>query len=69
MTPEERRRPELLDGKRRRRIARGSGTSAQQVNQLLRQFAALRQLMKGMKGGKGKAAELARRLGGMKLPM
>ena len=69
MTSEERRHPEVIDGKRRRRIARGSGTSVQQVNQLLRQFAALRKLMKGIKGGKGKAAKLARKLGGMTLPM
>ncbi len=40
MTPEERRNPELLDGSRRRRIARGSGTSVQAVNQLVKQFAA-----------------------------
>ena len=69
MTSEERRHPEVIDGKRRRRIARGSGTSVQQVNQLLRQFVALRKLMKEMKGGKGKAADLARKLGAMKPPM
>jgi len=38
MTPEERRHPQIIDGSRRRRIARGSGTSVQDVNRLLRQF-------------------------------
>ncbi|HVI84617.1 MAG TPA: signal recognition particle protein, partial [bacterium] len=38
MTPEERRHPQIIDGSRRRRIARGSGTSVQEVNRLLRQF-------------------------------
>ncbi|MBI4461768.1 MAG: signal recognition particle protein, partial [Acidobacteria bacterium] len=68
MTPRERRRPDIIDGKRRRRIARGSGTSVQQVNQLLRQFAAMRRMMKTMKGGKGATSALARRLGLSRLP-
>ena len=38
MTPEERRHPEVIDGSRRQRIARGSGTQVQDVNQLLKQF-------------------------------
>ena len=46
MTPEERRRPELIKGSRRLRIARGSGTSVQQVNQLVKQFGQMRKLMK-----------------------
>jgi signal recognition particle subunit SRP54 len=38
MTPEERRHPELINGSRRRRISRGSGTTPQDINQLLNQF-------------------------------
>ena len=55
MTPEERRRPEIIDGSRRRRIASGSGTSVQQVNQLLKQFEASQRLIKQVmgKGNKG----------------
>jgi signal recognition particle subunit SRP54 len=52
MTPEERRRPELIKGSRRLRIARGSGTTVQQVNQLVKQFGEMRKLMKGMQQGK-----------------
>ena len=56
MTPEERRRPDLLNGSRRARIARGSGTSVQQVNQLL---AARKQMQKMMKQiGRGKMPNL-----------
>jgi signal recognition particle subunit SRP54 len=46
MTPRERRRPEVINGSRRRRIARGSGTSVQAVNRLLRQFGQMRKMMK-----------------------
>lgn len=53
MTPEERRHPELIDGSRRRRIARGSGTTPQDVNQLLNQFRQTQKLMKQMARGKG----------------
>lgn len=52
MTPEERRKPKLINANRRRRIARGSGTSVQEVNQLLNQFRDMQKLMKKM--GKGK---------------
>jgi len=52
MTPLERRRPELIKGSRRLRIAKGSGTSVQQVNQLVKQFGEMRKLMKGMQSGK-----------------
>jgi signal recognition particle subunit SRP54 len=52
MTPEERRRPELIKGSRRLRIARGSGTSVQAVNQLVKQFDQMRKLMKSMSRGK-----------------
>ena len=52
MTPGERRRPEIINGSRRQRIARGSGTSVQEVNQLLSQFSQMRKLMKRFgKGG------------------
>src|SRR4051812_26955589 len=52
MTPEERRRPELIKGSRRLRIAKGSGTTVQQVNQLVKQFGEMRKLMKGLSSGK-----------------
>jgi signal recognition particle subunit SRP54 len=48
MTPEERHKPEIIDGSRRRRIARGSGTSPQDVNQLLNQFRNMQKLVKQM---------------------
>jgi signal recognition particle subunit SRP54 len=57
MTPEERRRPELINGSRRTRIAQGSGTSTSDINNLLKQFKQVQQMMKGMGGlarkGKG----------------
>ena len=52
MTPQERRRPELIKGSRRLRIARGSGVSVQQVNQLVKQFAQMRKMMKSLGNGK-----------------
>jgi signal recognition particle subunit SRP54 len=52
MTPEERRRPELIKGSRRLRIAKGSGTSVQQVNQLVKQFGEMRKLMRGLQQGR-----------------
>ena len=52
MTPEERRNPEIIDGSRRRRIARGSGTTPQDVNQLLNQFRQMQKLMKQMSSGR-----------------
>jgi signal recognition particle subunit SRP54 len=52
MTPEERRRPELIKGSRRLRIAKGSGTTVQQVNQLVKQFGEMRKMMKGLSSGK-----------------
>ena len=52
MTAEERRRPELIKGSRRLRIAKGSGTSVQQVNNLVKQFGQMRKLMKSMARGK-----------------
>ncbi|HEY3174384.1 MAG TPA: signal recognition particle protein [Candidatus Polarisedimenticolia bacterium] len=55
MTREERLNPSVISGSRRRRIARGSGTSAHEVNKLLKQYAQMRRMMKTMsrKGGKG----------------
>lgn len=55
MTPAERRKPDLLNGSRKRRIAAGSGTSVQEVNQLLRQFRQMRGLFKQV-GKRGAAA-------------
>jgi signal recognition particle subunit SRP54 len=54
MTPDERRRPEVINGSRRQRIARGSGTTVQDVNRLLKQYAQLRKMMKQFKGMEGK---------------
>ncbi len=51
MTPEERRKPKVLNGSRRSRIARGSGRSVQEVNQLVRQFEQMQKMMK--RGGRG----------------
>ncbi|HEV8525761.1 MAG TPA: signal recognition particle protein, partial [Terriglobales bacterium] len=63
MTPHERDHHEVINGSRRKRIARGSGTTVQEVNQLLRQYAQMRKMFKQM----GKAS-FNRRLAGMKLP-
>jgi signal recognition particle subunit SRP54 len=52
MTAEERRRPELIKGSRRLRIAKGSGTSVQQVNQLVKQFGQMQKMMKQLSSGK-----------------
>ena len=54
MTPGERLSPQIINGSRRTRIARGSGTTAQDVNRLLRQYAQLRKMMRGLKGLEGK---------------
>ena len=56
MTVEERRRPELIKGSRRLRIARGSGTSVQQVNQLVKQFGQMRKMMRQL--GRGKMPDI-----------
>jgi signal recognition particle subunit SRP54 len=52
MTPEERRNPRVLNGSRRRRIAEGSGTSVQQVNQLISQHRQMKRMMKRLNQGK-----------------
>ncbi|MCP5328705.1 MAG: signal recognition particle protein [Sinobacteraceae bacterium] len=61
MTHRERRRPEVIDGSRRRRIAAGAGVQVQDVNRLLKQFTEMQRMMKSMKGGK-----LRRMLGAFK---
>ena len=53
MTPEERRTPKIIGGSRKRRIASGSGTSPQDVNRVLKQFAEAQKMMKTFAGGKG----------------
>lgn len=52
MTPQERRNPDIIKASRRQRIAKGSGTSIQQVNQLLKQFEQSKEMMKQIKNGK-----------------
>jgi signal recognition particle subunit SRP54 len=64
MTLEERRNPKLVNGSRRTRIARGSGTTTSDVNQLLKQFSQVQQMMKGfggMAGGRGKKGKKGKR--------
>ena len=55
MTPQERRRHDVINGSRRKRIAKGSGTSVEEVNRLLKQFVQMRKMLKqlgAMGGGK-----------------
>jgi len=53
MTPAERRKPDIIDGSRRKRIAAGSGTRVQDVNQLLAQFKQMKKMMRQIgKGGR-----------------
>ena len=54
MTPGERENPSIIDSKRKRRIAAGSGTDVQDINKLLKQFDQAKQLMKQLKGSKGR---------------
>jgi len=63
MTEEERRKPHIINGSRRRRIAMGSGTTVQDVNRLLKQFEEMKKMMKGLRRGK-----FARAFGGTVLP-
>src|SRR2546425_5601496 len=63
MTRQERRNPDILNGSRRKRIARGSGSTVQDVNQLLEQFNEMRTMIRQMSTGKGKWAQMARQLG------
>ncbi len=62
MTPQERANPTILNGSRRRRIARGSGTSVQAVNQLVKQFSQMQKMMRQL--SKGKMPSLAQLTGG-----
>jgi signal recognition particle subunit SRP54 len=66
MTARERANHMIINGARRRRIAKGSGTSVQEVNSLLKQYAQARKMMKSFTGGGG---FLGKRLSKMKLPM
>ncbi|GAB2780629.1 signal recognition particle protein [Salinimicrobium soli] len=54
MTPEERSKPAMINASRKKRIGKGSGTSVQQVNQLLKQFNQMSKMMKMMQGGGGR---------------
>jgi len=54
MTPQERTNPQILNGSRRKRIASGSGTSIQEVNQLIKQFSQMGKMMKMMQSGGAK---------------
>jgi signal recognition particle subunit SRP54 len=65
MTPLERRRHDLINGSRRKRIARGSGTSVEEVNRLLKQFVQMRKMLKVMGGamaGGGKGGKLYKKM-------
>jgi signal recognition particle subunit SRP54 len=62
MTPRERRDHTIISGSRKKRIARGSGTSVQDVNRLIKQFLSARTMMKALSGGGGKR-QLAQMLG------
>jgi signal recognition particle subunit SRP54 len=65
MTPKEREQPDIIDGSRRKRIAEGSGTSIQQVNNLLKQFNEMRKMMKKMNKMSGSKRGMANLMGGM----
>jgi signal recognition particle subunit SRP54 len=64
MTREERRNPDIINGSRRKRIARGSGMDVHDVNQLLIQFNEMRSMIRQVSSGKGPWAQLARQYGG-----
>ncbi len=61
MTPQERRHPQILNGSRKRRVAKGSGTTVEDVNRLLRQYGQMRKLMRRL--GKADPRALKRQLG------
>jgi signal recognition particle subunit SRP54 len=58
MTPQERQEPAIINGSRRARIARGSGTGVADVNRLLKQYAELRKMMKGLKQMEGRMGKM-----------
>jgi signal recognition particle subunit SRP54 len=60
MTPGERHDPRIINASRKRRIARGSGHTVQEVNQLLREFRSMQRMMKQMTGGRGLAGLMSR---------
>ena len=64
MTLQERHNPDIINGSRRKRIARGSGSTVQDVNQLLVQFNEMRAMMRQVSSGKGPWAKMARQFGG-----
>jgi signal recognition particle subunit SRP54 len=64
MTLQERHNPDIINGSRRKRIARGSGSTPQDVNQLLDQFNQMRTMMRQVSSGKGPWAKMARQFGG-----
>ncbi|HQT91104.1 MAG TPA: signal recognition particle protein, partial [Candidatus Kryptobacter bacterium] len=65
MTISEREKPNIIDGRRRKRIAAGSGTSVQEINRLLKQFSEMQRMFKTLSKGKfGKAA-----LANMRFPL
>jgi signal recognition particle subunit SRP54 len=65
MTAEERAKPQIINGKRRKRIADGSGTSVQQVNKLIKQFSEMKKMMKRMSGkGKKGMPDMSQLMGG-----
>jgi len=66
MTPEERRKPDLISGSRKRRITAGSGTQVQDLNRLLKQHKQMQKMMKKMKGGG--LQKMMRGMGGMMPP-
>ena len=71
MTAKERRNHQIINGSRRKRIAKGSGTSVQQVNQMLKQYIQTLKMMKGMAGGgskTGKKGKKGKRTKGFRLP-
>lgn len=63
MTPQERRNPRIINGSRRLRIARGSGTTIQDVNRLLKQFDEMQKLMRAVTTGKVKLRNLPAMMG------
>src|SRR6202451_2487818 len=68
MTPRERENHMIINGSRRRRIARGSGTSVEEVNSLLKQYGQARKMMKSMSGNFGALGKRLGKLGGLGLP-
>ena len=68
MNLEERHNPDIINGSRRRRIARGSGSTPQDVNQLLDQFYEMRTMIRQVSSGKGPWAKLARQYGDAGIP-